>query len=123
MSLASADPPVAPATADLLSAPLLALLVDRINVGLLTVSPDATVLQWNRFLEAHTRLPPQEVIGRNLYERFPDLPRAWLERKLKTFSLLKTFAFTSGRQRPSLFRFEGPRPFSRGTEPMRQDCA
>jgi diguanylate cyclase (GGDEF)-like protein len=123
MSSAPADPQVAPAIADSLSAALLASLVDRINVGLLTVSPDATVLQWNRFLEAHTRLPPQEVIGRNLYERFPDLPRAWLERKLKSVFLLKNFAFTSWKQRPYLFRFEGHRPLSSGAEPMRQDCA
>jgi diguanylate cyclase (GGDEF)-like protein len=89
----------------------------------LTVSPDATVLQWNRFLEAHTRLPAQEVIGRNLYERFPDLPRAWLERKLQSVFLLKNFAFTSWKQRPYLFRLEGHRPLSSGVEAMRQDCA
>jgi diguanylate cyclase (GGDEF)-like protein len=123
MSSAPADSKAAPATADCLSAPLLALLVDHINVGILTVSPDATVLQWNRFLEAHTRLPAQEVIGRNLYERFPDLPRAWLERKLQSVFLLKNFAFTSWKQRPYLFRLEGHRPLSSGVEAMRQDCA
>jgi diguanylate cyclase (GGDEF)-like protein len=123
MSSASVDTAAAPAVADSLSAPLLALLIDRINVGILTVSPEGVVLQWNRFLEAHTRLPAQEVIGRNLYERFPDLPRAWLERKLQSVFLLKNFAFTSWKQRPYLFRFDDHRPLSSGVEAMRQDCA
>jgi diguanylate cyclase (GGDEF)-like protein len=102
---------------------LLAVLIDHINVGILTLSPDGTVLQWNRFLHAHTRLAPDSVIGRNLYEQCPELPRAWLEHKLRSVFLLKNFAFTSWRQRPFLFRFEGHRPLTGGAEPMRQDCA
>jgi diguanylate cyclase (GGDEF)-like protein len=102
---------------------LLALLVDRINVGIFTVTADGTVLQWNRFLHAHTRVPPEEVVGRNLYECFPDLPREWLERKLRSVFVIKNFAFTSWKQRPYLFRFEGQRPVSGGAEAMRQDCA
>ncbi|HXU06030.1 MAG TPA: sensor domain-containing diguanylate cyclase [Polyangia bacterium] len=101
---------------------LLALLVDHINVGILTVNVDGTVLQWNRFLHAHTGLAPQDVLGRNLYERCAELPRDWLERKLRSVFLLKNFAFSSWRQRPYLFRFNNHRPLTGGTEPMRQDC-
>jgi diguanylate cyclase (GGDEF)-like protein len=106
-----------------LPAALLAVLVDRINVGIFTVTADGTVLQWNRFLHAHTRLAPEDVVGRNIYECFPDLPREWLERKLRSVFVIKNFAFTSWKQRPYLFRFEGQRPISGGTEAMRQDCA
>jgi len=102
---------------------LLALLVDRLNVGIVTVSAEGTVQQWNRFLHAHTRVAPEEVVGRNLYERFPELPRPWLEQKLRSVFLLKNFAFTSWRQRPYLFKVEGHRPLTGGGEPMRQDCA
>ena len=99
------------------------MLVDRINVGIFTVTADGTVLQWNRFLHAHTRVAPEEVVGRNLYRCFPDLPREWLERKLRSVFVIKNFAFTSWKQRPYLFRFEGQRPVSGGAEAMRQDCA
>jgi diguanylate cyclase (GGDEF)-like protein len=102
---------------------LLAVLVDRINVGLFTLTADGTVLQWNRFLHAHTRVAPEDIVGRNLYERFPELPRDWLERKLRSVFVIKNFAFTSWKQRPYLFRFEGQRPVSGGAEAMRQDCA
>src|SRR6185295_1257134 len=76
-----------------LPAELLAILVDRINVGIVTVAADGTVLQWNRFLHAHTRRAPEEVVGRNLYECFPELPREWLERKLRGVFVIKNFAF------------------------------
>jgi diguanylate cyclase (GGDEF)-like protein len=117
------ESPLPEPVAEALPARLLSLLVDRINVGIVTVAPDGTVLQWNRFLHAHTRLPPEEVVGRNLFERFPELPRPWLERKLRSVFLLKNFAFTSWKQRPFLFRFENHRPLTSGAEPMRQDCA
>jgi diguanylate cyclase (GGDEF)-like protein len=113
----------AAAPAPTLPVALLSLLVDRINVGILTVAADGTVLQWNRFLHAHTHLAPEEVVGRNLYERFPELPRAWLEQKLRSVFLLKNFAFTSWRQRPFLIRINDHRPLTGGSEPMRQDCA
>jgi diguanylate cyclase (GGDEF)-like protein len=80
------------------------------------------VLQWNRFLHAHTGVSPNEVVGKNLYERFADLPRAWLEQKLRRVFVLKNFAFTSWRQRPFLFRIDNHRPLTGGAEPMRQDC-
>jgi len=101
---------------------LLALLVDHVNVGILTVDAGGTVLQWNRFLHAHTGIAAKDVVGCNLYERFTELPRTWLERKLRRVFLLKNFAFTSWKQRPFLFRIENHRPLTGGTEPMRQDC-
>ena len=122
MASPRAEAPQAPA-APALPVALLALLVDRLNVGIVTVSAEGTVQQWNRFLHAHTRVAPEEVVGRNLYERFPELPRPWLEQKLRSVFLLKNFAFTSWRQRPYLFKVEGHRPLTGGGEPMRQDCA
>jgi len=101
---------------------LLNLLVDNVNVGILTVDRDGTVLQWNRFLHAHTGIAARDVVGRNLYERFGDLPRDWLESKLRRVFLLKNFAFTSWRQRPFLFRVDNHRPLTGSTEQMRQDC-
>ena len=111
-----------PEPAPALPVAVLALLVDHINVGILTVNVDGTVLQWNRFLHAHTGVAPGDVVGRNLYERFAELPRDWLERKLRSVFLLKNFAFTSWRQRPYLFRIDNHRPLTGGSEPMRQDC-
>jgi diguanylate cyclase (GGDEF)-like protein len=119
----ASQPAEAPHVAtDGLPSALLALLVDQINVGIVTVAADGTVLQWNRFLAAHTGIAPKDVVGSNLYERFTELPRAWLEQKLRRVFLLKNFAFTSWRQRPYLIRINNHRPLTGSDEPMRQDC-
>jgi diguanylate cyclase (GGDEF)-like protein len=102
---------------------LLSLLVDRLNVGVVTVAPDFTVLQWNRFMQAHSGRGASEVVGQNLMACFPELPRDWLERKIRSVFLLKNFAFTSWRQRPYLFLFQHHRLVTGGRGAMRQDCA
>jgi diguanylate cyclase (GGDEF)-like protein len=102
---------------------LLALLLDSMGVGVLTVDRRFTVVQWNSFLALHSGVPGAEVIGRNLFDRFPELPRIWLEKKLRSIFLLKNSGFTSWQQRPHLFRFDEPRALSPEVDSMRQDCS
>ena len=53
-----------------LAAPLLAALVDRISVGVITVGPQMVVLQWNRFMETHSGHSAATVVGQELFARF-----------------------------------------------------
>src|SRR5438045_716753 len=101
---------------------LLHFVANRIEVGILAVDRDMTVLVWNRFLEAHSGRSAAEVVGRSLFEVFPELPRAWLQRKINSVLVLKNFSFTSWRQRPYLFKFRHHRPITGGIDVMRQDC-
>jgi diguanylate cyclase (GGDEF)-like protein len=102
---------------------LLALLLDSMGVGVLTVDRAFTVLQWNSFLALHSGVPAADVIGRNLFDRFPELQRTWLEKKVRSIFLLKNSGFTSWQQRPHLFRFDEPRALSPEVDSMRQDCS
>src|SRR5260370_29880818 len=106
-----------PALADLLH-----FVASRIEVGILAVDLEMKVIVWNRFPEAHSGKSASEIVGRSLFEAFPELPRAWLERKIKSVVVLKNFGFTSWRQRPFLFRFRHHRPITGGIDVMRQDC-
>jgi diguanylate cyclase (GGDEF)-like protein len=104
------------------AADLLHFVASRLEAGILAVDREMRVLVWNRFLEAHSGRNASEVVGRSLFEVFPDLPRAWLERKINSVAVLKNFSFTSWRQRPYLFRFRHHRPITGGIDVMRQDC-
>ncbi len=42
-------------------------------MGVLVLDQQREILFWNRWLETHSRLPSEEVIGRKLYEIVPDL--------------------------------------------------
>jgi diguanylate cyclase (GGDEF)-like protein len=97
-------------------------IVDRVNVGIFVLDETMRVVLWNRFMEIHSKRKAASVIGRNLFELFPELPRRRLERKIKNVFLLQNFAFTSWEQTPYLFRFPHNRPVTGGIDCMRQDC-
>jgi two-component system NtrC family sensor kinase len=95
---------------------------DLVNVGVFVVDADMRVLNWNRFMEVHSRCDRDEVVGRALFDTFPDLPVKWLTRKFDSVFLLGTHAFSSWEHRPYLFRFEHTRPITGGPDAMRQNC-
>ena len=98
-------------------------IVDRINVGVLAIDRHMNVVVWNRFLEVNSGRPASEILNRSLFDSFPELPRAWLRRKIDAVRVLKNFSFTSWQQRPYLFKFRHHRPITGGADYMRQDCA
>jgi diguanylate cyclase (GGDEF)-like protein len=98
------------------------IVITRLEVGILAVDLEMRVLVWNRFLEVHSGRAASEVVGRSLFEVFPELPRTWLERKINSVVVLKNFSFTSWKQRPYLFKFRHHRPITGGIDMMRQDC-
>jgi diguanylate cyclase (GGDEF)-like protein len=105
-----------------LSPELMRFVIERINVGIFVLDRDLRVVLWNRFLAAHSGRAPAEVIGRGLFDCFPELPRAWLERKIRGVFLLKNFAFTSWQQRPYVLKLPHHRPVAGGVDFMQQDC-
>jgi len=101
---------------------LLDFVVDRLEVGIFVVDPNMQVVLWNNFMVMHSGRSATEVIGRNLFECFPELPQVWLEKKIRNVFLLKNYAFTSWEQRPYLFRFHHNRPVTGGVDAMQQSC-
>src|SRR3569623_277867 len=87
------------------SAQLLDILVDRLNIGIFAVDRNMEVTLWNRYMESHSAKPAADVLGRNLFECFADLPRKMLLHKINSVFILKNFAFTSWEQRPYQFKF------------------
>jgi len=104
------------------SANLLEFIVERIEVGIFAVDRDYRVVLWNRFMATRSQRSAADVLGRSLFECFPELPRKWLERKIDSVFVLKNYAFTSWEQRPFLFRFHHNRPITGGVDAMRQNC-
>ncbi|MDY6942297.1 MAG: diguanylate cyclase [Pseudomonadota bacterium] len=98
------------------------LIVDQINLGVFVVDKDMRVQLWNRYLASRSGYPSDEIVGKNLFDAFPELPKAWLEKKIHSVFVLNNFAFTSWEQRPFLFPFQHNRPVTGNLEHMRQDC-
>lgn len=97
-------------------------IIDRVNVGVVVVDKDFIVSVWNQFMQTHSHCTEEEVLGKNLFSCFPDLPKEWLEKKIQSVFLLKNFSFTSWEQRPYLFQFDNTCSLTSNIEHMQQDC-
>jgi diguanylate cyclase (GGDEF)-like protein len=98
------------------------LVVERVGFGIFVLDREMKVLMWNRFMQDHSGLSAEQVVGKSIFASFPELPRVWLTRKLESVFQLGSFAFSSWEQRPYLFKFEHDRPITGGVDFMQQDC-
>ena len=98
------------------------LVAERVGFGIFVVDRQMNVLMWNRFMHDHSGKSATDVVGRPLFESFPDLPRGWFARKCESVFQLGSYAFSSWEQRPYLFRFDHDRPITGGVDFMYQDC-
>jgi diguanylate cyclase (GGDEF)-like protein len=92
-------------------------MFQSIDLGLVIVDKNYRVTVWNAFMVNHSGQQPDRVIGRNLFELFPELPQDWFHRKAESVRMLKSRAFTTWEQRPYLFKFKNYRPIT-GTAPF-----
>lgn len=97
-------------------------IVKWVDVGIFVVDREMNITLWNNFMANHSGHSADTVIGKNLFECFPELPKAWLGKKIQSVFILKNFAFTSWEQRPYLFRFPHNRPITGGVDFMYQNC-
>jgi len=97
--------------------------LDRLNAGVFSVDSEMKIVHWNLFMASNSGKPAEQVIGKDLFACFPELPAPWLRWKLRSVFLLGTFAFSSWKQRPYIFKFPHNRPLTGGIDFMRQDAA
>ena len=91
-------------------------MLESVEIGLVVLDLDFNVQLWNGFMENHSGITSAAVRDKNVFSLFPELPQAWLKRKIDTVITLNTRAFTSWELRPYLFRFGNSRPVT-GTAP------
>ncbi|GGC56670.1 GGDEF domain-containing protein [Marinobacter halophilus] len=90
-------------------------MLESVEVGLVVLDLDFRVQAWNGFMENHSGITASQIRDQVLFNAFPDIPKAWLTRKVDAVAMLNTRAFTSWEQRPYLFQFRNTRPIT-GTE-------
>lgn len=99
------------------------IILNMTSVGIVGVDRLFIVILWNRFMEMHSNIRQEEILGRNLFEVFPEINRNWLEKKVRSCMILKTPSFTSWKQRPYLFRFKAGNVAPDGFDFMHQDTS
>ncbi|ARR06473.1 diguanylate cyclase [Vibrio campbellii] len=72
-------------------------------------------------MQSYSGILSQNILGECLFDHFEELPRTWLETKLKTSADLETRSFSSWENRPYLFKFNNFSPVSNSSNLMFQD--
>lgn len=101
-----------------LSHPILA----RLNSGVIVIDDEYRIVFLNHFIERHASMALAEVAQQSLFEVFPDLPEAWLKRKLMSVLDLQSPAFSSWEQRQYIFKLPHLRPITSSSQYMAQNC-
>lgn len=96
-------------------------VVQNVDVGIVLLDKNYNIKLWNSFMQNHSALYAEEIIGKNLFENFPEIDEQWFNRKVESIYLLKNSAFTTWEQRPYLFRFDNYRPITGRAEFMYQN--
>ncbi|MCE3252945.1 MAG: diguanylate cyclase [Cellvibrio sp.] len=96
-------------------------ILQNIDVGLVVMNQDYTVEVWNSFMQNHSGRTPENVLGKSLFEVFPELSEQWFRHKAQSVFILQNTAFTTWEQRPYLFRFPHYRPITGTAEYMYQN--
>lgn len=96
-------------------------MLQIIDVGVLVLDKHFHVHAWNGFMENHSGIDSQDIIGKNLFAHIEGLEEMWFRHKAATVFQLKSQAFTIWEQRPYLFKFANYRPITSAAEFMYQN--
>ncbi len=96
-------------------------IVEWLDEGIFVLDRDYRVVLWNNYMAHHSGKMSADVLGRDLFELFPELPKPWFSKKVKTVFTLGNFAFIAWENRPYLFKFAHNRPITGGVEHMYQN--
>lgn len=96
-------------------------MLQNIDMGLIVVDRNYDVQVWNSFMENHSGHSPTNVIGRNVFKLFSDIPEDWFRSKAESVFLLNNRSFITWEQRKYLFKFKNYRPITGTAEYMYQN--
>lgn len=98
-------------------------IFDTINQGLVVLDLNMRVTDWNRWMEMHSSIRADEIIGRPLYDFFPSLQqKPAFTRAIKCAYSFGSFAYFSQKLHQHLFPMRNPHAGNELFPRMQQHC-
>ncbi len=97
-------------------------IVQSLNLGIMILDRDLCVVYWNRWLEEHSRLKSEDVVGKKITDLFPELEGKGFSWKTKTVFKMGNFEFFSQQLHSYLIPLQLSRYFTGGFEYMQQNA-
>lgn len=97
-------------------------VVDAVSIGVLVVDRDMVVRIWNRWMEDHSGLARDQVVGRSLDQVFPSTDLRVFRRRMRQALTLGSRAFFDARIDGPLLPLENEQRLNRRFRTMQQSC-
>lgn len=98
-------------------------IFDAINLGIVILDTELRIQKWNRWMEIHSGIEADDVIGKSALESFPNLDNAKFIRSCKSVFSFGNFCFFSQKLHGYLFPFKSSSYVGSEFEFMQQSCA
>jgi len=99
-----------------------AQIFNMVNAGIVILDAGLKVYKWNRWLEIHSRIPAENIVGESLLSFFPNLNTSWFLRNTKLVFTFGNYSFFSEKRNNHYFPFKAVERFGVDFEFMQQDC-
>ncbi len=96
-------------------------IIQSTDVGIVVLDKDFDVEIYNRFMQVHSNIGPEDAIGANIFDLFPYLDDEWFKRRVKTVFELGIPVYTTWEQRDNVFDFDLKLPIHHETQTMFQN--
>lgn len=101
----------------------LSQILDTVNIGIVVLDRELTVKYWNRWMESHSGISSQKIIGASIFDFFPTLKNQKFLRGCKSVLAFGNFSFFSQKLHRFLFPFKLDSSFESRFEQMQQSCS
>lgn len=100
-----------------------AQIFNMISVGIVVIDKEFKVEKWNRWMETHSKIAPEKIIGHSIFEYFPKLETKWFIRSCKSVFTFGNFLFFSQKLHGYIFPFMNSFTFCTEFSCMQQNAS
>lgn len=97
-------------------------VLDMVDIGLVILDRNLCVRYWNRWMQLHSAIEPDKIIGSAVCDVFPNLKRPRFLNNCKAVLTFGNFCFFSQKLHHYLFPFKPISSFDSNFEYMQQSC-
>jgi len=101
---------------------LLTQIFDTVNIGVVTLDLDLQVQYWNRWMELHSGIPAEKILGAPIVDFYPSLNNPRFTKNCKAVFSFGNFSFFSQKLHKYLFPFKPDSSFGSSFDFMQQSC-
>ncbi len=96
-------------------------IIQSADIGIVVLDREFNIQIYNRFMQVHSDIGPEDAIGTSIFDLYPYLDDDWFKRRVSTVFNLDIPVYTTWEQRDNVFDFSLKLPIHHETQCMYQN--